>query len=336
MNKIFLLLIFLITNSYAGRMYSSEYGRWVNRDPVGVSGGINLYNSVSNDMVNGFSGGLSIAGGMNLFNNYVESYKVDPFGFKEKTKFVSSLIRRINLDDIEDHNYYSVSRPKKFTSRVHSFKRSYAGDISFTLAPIKHEYALGRSRAGLKLEGGFKLRKGLKESIEYECDELRWVQVFQSNYWHDGTSWGFGNYSQLDPALPLSTGIPKKDENNKQELGFDDQPFYFGGIKETFLKKNGYDLYFEDSPKRSWSSITYNSRDVRWSAELCMVARTKSTGKIEFIKCFKYGFLMSKLFDGSGNTKASILSLSPSQIIDLGDSPSNSFIKAVRGSKLVK
>jgi hypothetical protein len=54
------LLVFLTICStssvYAGRLYSAEHGRWLNRDPIGVEGGINLYNSVSNNMVNGFGG----------------------------------------------------------------------------------------------------------------------------------------------------------------------------------------------------------------------------------------------------------------------------------------
>jgi hypothetical protein len=65
----------------AGRFYSSEYGRWLNRDPIGVAGGINTYNSVNNDMVNGFSGGLGFSGGMQLGVGKLGTWlKVDPWG----------------------------------------------------------------------------------------------------------------------------------------------------------------------------------------------------------------------------------------------------------------
>lgn len=37
---------------YGFRYYSSELGRWLNRDPIGARGGINLYRMVGNDAVN--------------------------------------------------------------------------------------------------------------------------------------------------------------------------------------------------------------------------------------------------------------------------------------------
>ena len=62
---IFLTSLFLLIHStFAGRLYDPEFGRWLNRDPIGVNGGINIYNSVSNNMVNGFSGGEILKAGM--------------------------------------------------------------------------------------------------------------------------------------------------------------------------------------------------------------------------------------------------------------------------------
>ena len=49
---------------YGYRYYDPIDGRWVNRDPMGIDGGINLYNSVSNNMVNGFAGGKNYSSGM--------------------------------------------------------------------------------------------------------------------------------------------------------------------------------------------------------------------------------------------------------------------------------
>ena len=43
---------------YGYRYYDPIDGRWVNRDPIGVEGGINTYNFVSNNATNGFAGGM--------------------------------------------------------------------------------------------------------------------------------------------------------------------------------------------------------------------------------------------------------------------------------------
>ncbi len=41
---------------YGSRYYSPELGRWVNRDPIGEDGGVNLYGMVGNDPVNQWDG----------------------------------------------------------------------------------------------------------------------------------------------------------------------------------------------------------------------------------------------------------------------------------------
>ena len=66
---------------YGYRYYNANHGRWLNRDPIGVEGGINIYNSVSNNMVNGFSGGKSYNIGMEYDAiTLQENYNVDSFG----------------------------------------------------------------------------------------------------------------------------------------------------------------------------------------------------------------------------------------------------------------
>ncbi len=66
---------------YGFRYYDSANGRWLNQDPIGVSGGINVYNSVSNNMVNGFSGGQALSSGMEEYVGYNEiSTNVDAYG----------------------------------------------------------------------------------------------------------------------------------------------------------------------------------------------------------------------------------------------------------------
>ena len=86
-NFIFISWILLtVQSAFALRFYSPEYGRWLNRDPISVNGGINIYNSVSNNIVNGYSGGLSHSGGMEpLIGNLAENYFLDRYG--DATKF---------------------------------------------------------------------------------------------------------------------------------------------------------------------------------------------------------------------------------------------------------
>jgi hypothetical protein len=85
MKKILTLLILFLTLSVsAKRFYSPEFGRFITQDPIGVDGGLNLYNSVSNNMVNGFAGSLGYSGGMGIdVGELIVRQGVDPFGFFE-------------------------------------------------------------------------------------------------------------------------------------------------------------------------------------------------------------------------------------------------------------
>jgi RHS repeat-associated protein len=66
---------------YGYRYYNSATGRWLNQDPIGIDGGINVYNSVSNNMVNGFAGGMSWSAGMSRdVGDSSESMGVDAWG----------------------------------------------------------------------------------------------------------------------------------------------------------------------------------------------------------------------------------------------------------------
>jgi RHS repeat-associated protein len=68
-------------SDYGFRYYDPIDGRWVNRDPIGIDGGINTYNFVSNNPVNPFSGGLSLNGGMQLYSGGLgRGLGVDPWG----------------------------------------------------------------------------------------------------------------------------------------------------------------------------------------------------------------------------------------------------------------
>jgi uncharacterized protein RhaS with RHS repeats len=39
---------------YGFRYYSPELGRWINRDPIGELGGLNVYGFIDNDAINSF------------------------------------------------------------------------------------------------------------------------------------------------------------------------------------------------------------------------------------------------------------------------------------------
>jgi RHS repeat-associated protein len=69
---------------YGFRYYDAQNGRWLNQDPIGVDGGINTYNSVSNNMVNGYTGGMGFATGMRRSLGYLgRSLGIDIWGRKE-------------------------------------------------------------------------------------------------------------------------------------------------------------------------------------------------------------------------------------------------------------
>jgi hypothetical protein len=52
MKKLLLLFTILTLASTSHAYYQAEQGRWVNRDPIGERGGLNLYATVENDPAN--------------------------------------------------------------------------------------------------------------------------------------------------------------------------------------------------------------------------------------------------------------------------------------------
>ena len=79
---------------YGYRFYDAGDGRWLNRDPLSTDGGLNVYNSVSNNMVNGFSGGLSFTGGMKFnVGRMGTALKVDSWGLTDVDVDLSDLQR---------------------------------------------------------------------------------------------------------------------------------------------------------------------------------------------------------------------------------------------------
>ena len=107
--------ILLIHSTFAGRFYNPEFGRWLNRDPIGVNGGINIYNSVSNNMVNRFSGGMSFSGGMEKYvEELIENLKIDAWGFEDqeikdikkalKNELKDNILKMLKLGNYADEN----------------------------------------------------------------------------------------------------------------------------------------------------------------------------------------------------------------------------------------
>ena len=252
---------------YGFRYYDAKDGRWLNSDPIGVNGGINTYNSVSNDMVNGFAGGMSWSGGMERDSGYrVSNNHLDSYG-------------RVTSFSIDINNYLG----KK------------AGTVKFTYEKYNVITGFGDKSSGAQIKGGFNfIPGGLNTRVEFQCEELRWIQVFYTN--RQGGVWG--DFAHVDPVQIPLTGNQKIDKHNNQN--YDSLPFYNGGVKEGMQKSNGYEAYFQDNPARGWRALTYDNSIVRWRAELALVAvnTTKNREKKwKPIKVFKYGFMLSKSYD---------------------------------------
>ncbi|MCM8530715.1 MAG: InlB B-repeat-containing protein, partial [Lentisphaeraceae bacterium] len=284
--------------NYGYRDYDAENGRWWNQDPIGVEGGINTYNSVSNNMVNGFAGGMSYSGGMERRSGFL------------RTSF--------NLD--------SYGREIKQTFPINNYLGRKAGDVTFTYGD-KTEVRGRFNYAGASIKGGFKfLSGGLRVGIEFQCEELRWIQVFTTNL-----QFGWGRGSYVDPVFDPPTGNPDIDYN--KNLNYDNYPFYHGGLKEGLQKSNGYEAYFQDNPMRAWEEIDFNSPTVFWEAELALVAvNDKDAQDWEVIKVFKYGFKLAKSYNILNHTFSHSVKedvskrlhiLSPSKIISSDKSSAN-------------
>lgn len=146
--KTILLLFFTIISitAHAGRLYSPDHGRWLNRDPKGVEGGINEYNSVSNDMVNGFTGGDSIQAGMSFMpGDLVISMGVDAWGyftFEEAKKIlkdknvIAGFKKLLKLSKYVD-NYKYVFNAETLNTGPHNNIPEVFGPVS-NLYPIEY------------------------------------------------------------------------------------------------------------------------------------------------------------------------------------------------------
>ena len=103
---------------YGFRFYNPVDGRWLNRDPIGVNGGINLYNSNSNNMVNGFVGNNSPLGfvdGMDLgVGSYNYSISLDPLGKRRLVSKIKAMDYDRFLFDDDTVGVFSVELEAKF------------------------------------------------------------------------------------------------------------------------------------------------------------------------------------------------------------------------------
>ncbi|MCM8538320.1 MAG: InlB B-repeat-containing protein [Lentisphaeraceae bacterium] len=96
---------------YGFRYYDAKDGRWLNSDPIGVNGGINTYNSASNNMVNGFAGGMSWSGGISMDSgNLSLSYQLDSYGRMTAEEFFDK--------SVTDRTKWYKDFNKKYKSKI--------------------------------------------------------------------------------------------------------------------------------------------------------------------------------------------------------------------------
>ena len=185
MKKLLLLLIFILSiTAYGGRFYSSEYGRWVNRDPIGVDGGINTYNSVSNNMVNGFSGGLSYSSGMthdrqmpNYLGEITNNFWLDPWGF-----FTFEEAKGIIKDKAVIEGFKALLKASNY---VDSYQQHYDNELLNTgrnnnipgvIGPIANSYPIEYNYRTKKWD---RVRDPLRQPIEHIADFFKMGNSFK-------------------------------------------------------------------------------------------------------------------------------------------------------------
>jgi len=71
------------------RYYNSDMGRWLNRDPIGETGGINLYGYIANSTTNGLVDPLGLIGGI------CDGCPVEPPGIKIPPGFGECVARQV-------------------------------------------------------------------------------------------------------------------------------------------------------------------------------------------------------------------------------------------------
>ena len=263
MQKITLTVSFilLIHSTFAGRLYDPEFGRWLNRDPIGVEGGINIYNSVSNSMVNGFSGGLAYSGGMEkeLFE-LIWDFGVDFWGFEKfkKPKFIGfSDQQKKDLLRYYEQVYNRVQEIRKEITLMSKGNK----DLDIGKVTKTYEGLLYNKDAGEKqIQEAFKnfrlvidwIQHNFKDDLTFTCRKKGWDEREP----YASTSHKSNNINIFPYFWDPKTENPVPLRNSRQATIMHELAHEASGIKDIFYTITSLKFYRE---RKDLISISKNA-----------------------------------------------------------------------------
>jgi hypothetical protein len=223
LNKYFIVvaaILFTVTEAQAvltwARPYDPNLGRWIQRDPIGEQGGLNLYGYVANNSVN-FVDPLGLSSVV-IMGNSGKSISLDNPSDADFRNAISSFpdgsINDISIAGHGSHDFMALGEghdangifldPDSNRVLYDDDGSSVADSLRNKLAPDAKIHLRGCRTAAPRLWSG---KKNISDELAYE---LRGTYVIGSGTWRFGLVEPAGYYtgSQIGATLPISYYYP--------------------------------------------------------------------------------------------------------------------------------